>query len=139
MSQPPPRPLAILAACSDWRLHQKKVRFTEQIQDQFNVETDLMFLPGPDALVTNASRSSEGTCFLAQLTLLIGAHHPAMIVLAPHFDCAGCPATDHSHEDNAGAMARWVKDKTGFTGAIVYGCAVRKADDDWYFEELGKL
>ena len=139
MSQPGTKRIAILFTCSDWRLHQRGVRFPEQVQEQYGVETDLVVLPGPDGVAVSPERLRDAGAVLDWARLLIGAHRPAMLIAAPHYNCAGHPVDDAEHDEGSKRLAEWLKSETGFEGKVVAGCAVRKTDDDWSFKEVAVI
>ena len=123
--------LAIALTCADWRLHHPRVNLNGRLARALGVGgVDLIAVPGPDGLLLPA-REAEWKSAVAQIALLIGAHHPSTIAVVAHQRCAGHPVSDPEHDVDVVATAKALKHATEFAGPIAAMVAVYHSDSRW--------
>lgn len=129
--------VAVALTCADWRLHHSRVDFNRRIARMLKVGgADLIAVPGPDGLL-KPERESEWQVALAQIKLLIGAHHPQSLTVVAHQRCAGHPVSDEVHEADVATTAKGLKAETGFEGPVVAIVAVYRSDAKWDLKKIG--
>ena len=125
------RKLAVVLTCADWRLHHGRVELNKRLSRMLGVGgADLIAVPGPDGLPLPA-RDFEWKATLAQIKLLIGAHHPTALAVVAHQRCAGHPVSDADHDRDVAAAAKALKAETSFEGPVAAIVAVYNSDSNW--------
>jgi len=128
-----------MLTCADWRLHQRKVDLNARLARRLGVGgIDLIAVPGPDGLV-KPERQSEWQTAVAQIKLLIGAHHPQVVAVVAHQRCAGHPVTDGEHDADVVATAEALKQETGFSGPVRALIAVYHTDTTWDLKDVASF
>jgi hypothetical protein len=123
--------LAVVLTCADWRLHQGRVELNKRLSRMLGVHgADLIAVPGPDGLLL-PERDYERKATLAQIRLLIGAHHPTTLAVVAHQRCAGHPVSDDDHDRDVAGAAKALKEQTGFEGPVAGIVAVYQSDVNW--------
>jgi hypothetical protein len=87
---------AVAVTCIDGRTHEPLTRWARRRADVRFV--DLVTEPGADATLAGCPRS-ECDDVLRRLRVSLDAHHPELVVIAGHDDCAANPVPAHIHRD----------------------------------------
>jgi hypothetical protein len=130
--------LAVALVCADWRLHHKRVNLNKRLSRLLGVHgVDKIAVPGPDGLALPA-RAAEWQTAVSQISLLIGAHKPAALVVAAHQRCAGHPVDDGQHRVDVMTVAKALKDATNFPGPVTAVVIVYHSDARWSLGKIGE-
>ncbi len=132
--------IAVGVFCADWRLHQEGVHINNAVKKYLDVDgVDVIAVPGPDGLCVKDEFETERGVLTKWLALLIGAHKPVALAFVAHYNCAGHPVSDDSHDDDIEATMKHYKESLGFTGELVALCATYTGDHEWPLKEIARI
>jgi len=132
--------LAVGVFCVDWRLHHKDVNIVEKVRAHLDVDgVDVIGVPGPDGVCLQDGRQMEVAPLTGWLKLLIGAHKPVVLAFIGHYQCAGNPVDDATHDKNVEESVARFKKETGFAGPVVALSATYTSDKEWGLKEVARV
>ena len=130
--------LGVGVFCVDWRLHHRNVNIVEMVRAHLGVDgVDALAIPGPDGVFA-PGREMEVGSLKAWLKLLIEAHGPVAIAFVGHYQCAGNPVDDATHDKDVEATMRWFKKETHFSGQMIALSATYRSDTEWGLKEVAR-
>ena len=132
--------IAVGVFCADWRLHQEGVHINNAVRKYLGVDgVDVIAIPGPDGVCAVEAYEAERDMLEKWLRLLVGAHKPVAIAFVSHYNCAGHPVDDQSHDEHTKKMMEDYKVRLGFKGEMIALCATYEADHEWPLKEIDRI
>ena len=132
--------IAVGVFCADWRLHQEGVHINNAVRKHLNVDAvDVIAVPGPDGICAVEARASERDILSGWLKILIGAHKPVALAFISHYNCAGHPVDNASHDTDTKLMMEYYKKALGFSGEMVALAATYENDASWPLKEIARI